>query len=239
MLTNPLRTLLAITLLATTAAAASAQPAGPGSFSVTLKAAWDPTTGGVMHEGGSGTVLGLPTSVDEKPWSDTHNQGFRLDAGIGFGVSERAEIVASFNYGTLGSELLQVGTVAGLPLLAKFEDYEYWGLEGGARFFLAQGGVTPYITAVAGFRRVSELPGTFSVPQAGVTLADTPFFESSTVPTFGADFGVLFGPIGVEGGFRYAGGLTDDDSGFAGTGLENLNDKGERWSFPISVVVRF
>ena len=31
-----------------------------------------------------------------------------------------------------------------------------------------------------------------SVPAAGVVLRDVPFYDDSTVPTFGADFGVQF-----------------------------------------------
>jgi len=226
------------------AAPAFAQAVGSGQVSVTLKGGWQPTIGGVMHEGGSGSVLNLTTVVEEKKWGDTHeNNGFGFEGGIGFGVSDNAEIVANFEYGQMGAKILQVGTVAGLQLLAEFDDYKYWGLNGGARFFFGGGGAAPYVTVLGGVRQVSELPGTFSVPAAGVVLADTPFFKESWVPTFGADLGVLFGAgrtkFGFEGGFRYAGGPEGDDSGFAGTGLENLNDKGSRWSFPISAVLRF
>ena len=84
---------------------------------------------------------------------------------------------------------------------------------------------------------------TFSVPAAGVTLADTPFFDKSIVPVFGGDVGVVFGvsgrvSLGVEGGLRYHTGLSQLDEGLAGTGLENLNDAGDGWSVPVSGVVR-
>jgi hypothetical protein len=70
-----------------------------------------------------------------------------------------------------------------------------------------------------------------------------PFFDESTVPTFGGDFGVLFGTtrtkIGLQAGVRWTGGPTASAASFAGTGLENLNDKGARLSLPVGVVVRF
>jgi len=70
-----------------------------------------------------------------------------------------------------------------------------------------------------------------------------PFFEESTVATVGGDVGVLFGPtrvkIGVQAGVRWTGGPNGDAASFAGTGLENLNDKGARLSVPVGVVVRF
>ena len=60
------------------------------------------------------------------------------------------------------------------------------------------------MTALAGFRRVEAIPETFSVPAAGVTLRDTPFFDDSVVPVVGGGAVVLFTVssrvrIGVEG----------------------------------------
>jgi hypothetical protein len=60
---------------------------------------------------------------------------------------------------------------------------------------------------------------------------------------FGGDLGVLFAvsprlSLGIEGGIRYHTDLSGIE-GLAGTGLENLNDAGDRWSVPISGVIRF
>jgi hypothetical protein len=102
--------------------------------------------------------------------------------------------------------------------------------------------MAPYLSALAGFRRVDAIPGTFSVPAAGVTLPDTPFFDDSLVPVVGVGGGVLFAAssrvsFGVDAGIRYHTDLADIE-GLAGTGLENLNDAGDQWSVPISGVVR-
>jgi hypothetical protein len=112
------------------------------------------------------------------------------------------------------------------------------------RFHLAPAArVAPYLAALAGFRWVEAIPGTFSVPAAGVTLRDIPFYDGSVVPVFGGAVGVLFAAssrvsLGVEAGVRYHADLTGLD-GLAGTGLENLNDAGSRWSVPVSGLVRF
>jgi hypothetical protein len=102
--------------------------------------------------------------------------------------------------------------------------------------------VAPYVTGTVGFRRLSELGGTFSVPAASVTLQQ-PFLEESTVPTLGADVGVLFGEMrgqfGVQVGVRWTGSPNGASESFAGSGLENLNDEGSNVSMPIGVVVRF
>jgi hypothetical protein len=214
-----------------------------GTVSVTVTGNWEPSIGGTMHEGGSGSVLNLPTLVDERKWTDTHkNTGFSGSAGIGIGLNAMVEAVGNVEFGQVGAEPLQVGTVATLPLFAEFDDYKYWGLNGGVRALFGSGNVIPYVTGTAGFRRISEIGGVFTVPAASVTLA-LPFFDQSTVPTFGADFGVLYGgmrtKIGFQAGVRWAGGPEGSSSSFAGTGLENLNDQGARWSLPVGVVVRF
>ena len=200
--------------------------------------------GGEFHEGGRGTVLGLPTSVDAKKTGDIFDPGIGWRAGVGYGVSRNVEIFGDFVWGRAEASELSVGDVASLDLRAAFDDYTSYGMDGGMRYHFVPGArVAPYVSALAGFRRVEAIPGTFSVPVAGVTLPDTPFFDDSTVPVFGGDIGVLFAvsslvSLGVESGIRYHTDLSDVE-GLAGTGLENLNDAGSRWSVPISGVVRF
>jgi hypothetical protein len=62
------------------------------------------------------------------------------------------------------------------------------------------------------------------------------------VPVVGGDAGLLFNAssrvgLGFEAGVRYHTDLSPLE-GLAGTGLENLNDAGSRWSVPLSAVVR-
>ena len=233
---------VALAMVLGVATTASAQTSAR-AISLTVTGGMEPSIGGTMHEGGSGRVLGLATEVDEKSWTDTHKQtGLSGSAGIGIGLNDMVEMVANVEVGRAEAQRLQVGTVATLPLFGEFDDYKYWGVNGGARVFLGSGSATPYVTGTVGFRRISELGGTFSVPAASVTVPQ-PFFEESTVATFGGDFGVLFGPsrvrFGVQAGVRWTGGPKGDAASFAGTGLENLNDKGARLSVPVGVVVRF
>ena len=225
--------------------AASAQDDGVrGQWSVTVTGGATVPTGGEFHEGGRGTVLGLPTSVDAKGNGDIFDPGIGWRAGVGYGVSRRVEVFGDFAWKRASASELSVGNVASLDLRAAFGDYRSYGAEGGMRFHFAPGTrVASYVTALAGFRSVESIPGTFSVPAAGVTLRDTPFFDDSVVPVFGGGAGVLFAvssrvSVGVEGGIRYHTDLTDIE-GLAGTGLENLNDAGDRWSVPISGVLRF
>jgi hypothetical protein len=214
-----------------------------GRWNVTFAGGASVPTGGSFHDGGFGSVLGLPTSVDEKSYNDVYDAGFGWSAMVGYGVSRNVELFGGFAWTRAEAQELSVGNVAGLDLRAAFEDYTSYGLDGGVRVHFAPGAtVNPYAAGVLGFRRIESIPATFSVPAAGVTLADTPFYDASTVMVLGADFGVLFSVsdrvyLGVESGLRYHTGLSDIE-GLAGTGLENLNDVGRRWSVPVSAVVR-
>jgi hypothetical protein len=220
------------------------EPSIEGRWSMTISGGAAMPGGGEFHEGGSGTVLGLPTTVAAKSTRDVFDPGIGWRAGLGYGVSRRVELFGEFGWTRSEASELSVGNVATLDLRAAFGDYTSWGANGGMRFHMAPGSrVSPYIAALAGIWRVDAIPGTFSVPAAGVTLANTPFFDNSIVPVFGGDVGVLFGvsnrvSLGVEGGLRYHTGLSQIE-GLAGTGLENLNDAGSGWSVPISGVVRF
>lgn len=225
---------------------ASAQGAETNRWSLTFGAGIMPSLDGVYHEGGTGTVLNLPTQVQPRDWSDIYDSGFTMKVGIGYAVARRAEVTGTFLYSRQDAEELSVGTVAGLDLRSLFGEYRDWGLEGGMRWhFAPDAPVAPYIGVAAGVRRIEAMPATFSVPAANVVLSGTPFYDESTVPTFGPDFGVRFSlaprvQLGVEAGLRWMGDLSDIE-GLAGTGLENLNDSSSRWSMPVlgTLTVRF
>ena len=238
------RVLLAVMLLAAPAAAAAQEEGLQGRWSVVFTGGAALPTGGEFHEGGQGTVLGLPTSVNAKKTGDIFDPGIGWRAGVGYGVSRNVEVFGDFAWKHAEASELSVGTVASLDLRAAFGDYTSYGIDAGMRYHFTPGArFAPYMSALAGFRRVDAIPGTFSVPAAGVTLSNTPFFDDSTVPVFGGDAGILVGvsprlSVGVEAGIRYHTDLSQIE-GLAGTGLENLNDAGDRWSVPISAVVRF
>jgi hypothetical protein len=223
---------------------ASAQDGIRGRWSLTFSGGATVPTGGEFHESGSGSVLGLPTSVDAKTTDDIFDAGFGWRAGAGYGVTRNIEVFGEFAWERAEASELSVGNVASLDLRAAFDDYTSYGVNGGMRVHFAPGArVAPYVSALAGFSRVEALSGTFTVPAAGVTLRDTPFFDDSIVPLFGGAAGILFNAgsrvgVGVEAGVRYHTDLSDIE-GLAGTGLENLNDAGSRWSVPISAVLRF
>lgn len=225
--------------------AASAQDAGvKGQVSLTLRGGLEPHLSGDVHDGGTGRVLNLPTIVEARSWRDVYDSVFRGGGGLGYGVTENLEVIGNASFGRGSADELQVGTVAGLVLNAQFADYEDLSFEGGLRYHFAPNDtINPYVNVVGGLRRVSAIPATLTVPAAGVTLADTPFYDDSTVGLFGGDIGVAFTvrpnvSLGAEAGLRWQGALKGLE-GLAGTGLENINDVGQRWSLPVSAVLTF
>jgi hypothetical protein len=224
--------------------AAAAQDQGvKGQWSVTVSGGASVPAGGEFHEGGAGTVLGLPTTVESRTSNDVFDTGVGWRAGAGYGITPRLELFGDFTWKRASAAELSVGDVAALDLRAAFGDYRSYGLDGGVRFHVSPDApVNLYMAGLAGFRRVEAIPGTFSVPAAGVVLSEVPFFDDSVVPVVGGDIGVLFAVsprvrLGLEAGLRYHSDLSGTE-GLAGTGLENLNDAGDRWSVPVSAVFR-
>ena len=217
-----------------------------GRWSVALQGGTDLELSGMVHEGGSGTVLGLPTTVEARSFGDVYDPGFRGQLSVGYGIGQASELFLRGSYYKMTSETLQVGTVASLQLNGDFAEYKEWGAElGYRRYFSVDKPFKLYVGGLAGLRFVSTLPATFSVPAAGVVLSDVPFYDSSSVAVFGADLGFTFDlskavAVGLETGPRYQTGLSDLE-GLAGTGLEQINDTGSRWSMPVvaTVSVRF
>jgi len=241
---NLRKILVAAAAVAVVVPAAARAEGIEGRWSLALQGGTDIELSGNVHEGGSGTVLALPTRVDPKSFSDVYDPSFRAQASIGYGIGPKSEVFLRGSYYKMSSETLQVGTVAGLALNADFADYKEWGTELGYRYyFKADQAFKPYLGIAAGLRFVSELPSTFSVPAANVVLSDVPFYDSSTVGVFGGDLGFSYDvsesvALGIEAGLRYQTGLSDLE-GLAGTGLEPINDAGSRWSVPDLATVTF
>ncbi|HQZ17461.1 MAG TPA: hypothetical protein PLD86_11375 [Vicinamibacteria bacterium] len=223
-------------------ALARAQEGAPspikGRWTLSFRGGLDLPLSGDVHGGGTGAVLALPTTVQAKSYGDIYGTAPRGEAQFGYGVSERVELFASGSYAKESAEVQQVGTVAGLALNAEFAEYEEVGLEGGMRyFFKPQAMLKPYFGLSAGVRFLETNSPSFTVPAAQVTLADVPFYDSSTVATAAAVLGMRYDvsptfSLGLETGPRYQG-KPDNLPTLTGSGLESINDTGDRWTMPI------
>lgn len=237
-MTKAIRLGVALMLSGATVLSGSSAEAQSGPWSFSFDAGAQAALNGDVHGGGLGTVLGLPTVVESRSFGDVYGAGFFWNAGLGYRVGERGEFRLNGHYTNNPAERLQVGAVAGLPLLALFDDYRAFGFDIGYRQYFGDAAARPYVGAGVGFVRLGEVRSEFSVPAAGVILSDVDFLESSTVPAFNFGGGVqirLSDALAFQGGidFRWHGDASDID-GLAGTGLESINDESRRWSMPIT-----
>jgi hypothetical protein len=214
-----------------------------GRWSLSLSGGTDVELSGDVHTAGQGRVLDLATAVESRSYSDIYDRGFRGQLSVGYGLTERTELFVRGSYYKASSDNLQVGNVAGLALFGRWSDYEEWGADLGMRYFFDRDSrLKPYVAPEIGFRSLSENPATFSVPAAGVTLSDVPFWDKSTVFRGGANVGVEIEiveriGVGLETGVRWQS-KPDRLNGLAGTGLDNINDTGSRLSMPLLVTLR-
>ena len=132
-----------------------------------------------------------------------------------------------------------------MPLYVNFTPYQYWGFEGGQRWFFARTRFTPFVGYLVGINRHQDIRGTFvNVPAnvtPGLASQDGKFFEKSWALSFGPTGGVLIGvgpfEVMAETQIRFMGGLSDVDW-LVEEGLRDVNSESSRWSFPILVGAR-
>jgi len=209
---------------------------------------WDNQfSGNVIKESTGVTARGVPINMTETTYDEVYGRMDLLKIGLGYRISPRTEGVFNFVYSKSGSETAQVGTAsaAAVPLFVDFEDYSYWGLEGGQRFFFTQVRFTPFVGYLVGLNRYGDIRGAFvNVPPEvtpGLAAQDGKFFEKSWALSLGPTGGFLvgLGPIEfmLEAQFRYMGGLSDVDW-LVEEGLKDINDESSRWSIPVQIGAR-
>lgn len=238
--------MLRTTLLTACALALATVPAAAqdSRWSVSFDIGAAVSASGDVHDGGTGTVLTLPTTVGARTYDDVYGTQTHWSLAAGYRFAPMSELRFSLFRTSGDASELQVGDVATLPLFAEFDDYRVTGFDVGLRRYFGER-VQPYVGGSVGFARVDAIDGTFSVPAASVVLPDVAMTDDSTVLTFAVSGGVLV-PVGrnfgVFGGvdLRWMGDL-DPIDGLAGTGLEPINDETRRWFLPISggVMIRF
>ena len=205
---------------------------------------WGPDNSfsGNMIKAGSGTFQGIPLNFNDTSYDDVYGRIGLFKIGVGYRTNPRVETLVNLVFSGSSSESIQVGTVgaANAPLFARFEDYSYWGIEGGQRLYFARERFTPFVGYFLGLNRISEINGNFASNAIGVQPAlavnNAQFFDKSWALSLGPTGGVLVGvgPIEVQAevAFRYMGGLSDVDP-LSEAGLRDINSESGRWSFPI------
>jgi len=200
---------------------------------------------GKMIEAATGkTTGGAPINFDETTYDEVYGRMGMFKVGVGYRLTPRTEAVVDFVYSrsAANDEAIQIGTAGNspqVPLKVHFTEYQYWGFEGGQRWFLTRTRFTPFVGWLAGVNRNQDIRGTFvGVPSSvtpGLAAQDGKFFERSWAFSLGPTGGFLIGAgpfeVMAETQLRFLGGLSDVDW-LVEEGLRDVNSKSERWSVP-------
>jgi hypothetical protein len=207
-------------------------------------------SGTMIKEATGQTVAGAPINLDETTFDEVYGRIGMWKVGVGYRTTPRTEGVLNFVWSSSESEetATPIGTVGPggqVPLTVNFTEYQYWGIEGGQRWFFARTRFTPYVGYLVGVNRHQDIRGTFvNVPAnltPGLAAQDGKFFEKSWALSFGPTGGFLIGigPIELtaEAQLRFLGGLSDVDW-LVEEGLRDVNSDSSRWSIPFLAGVR-
>jgi len=232
----------------TTAAAGPETLLNRLTFSVQF--GWDNQFSGKMIQQANGTTTtGAPINLNETTFDEVYGRIGMFKLGVAYRTTPRTEGV--FNFVWSSSEASEsatpIGTVGNPPVTANvdFTEYQYWGLEGGQRWFFARTRFTPFVGYLVGINRNQDLRGTFVGVPANVTpglvAQDGKFFEASWAFSLGPTAGFLVGvgPVELmaETQLRFMGGLSDVDW-LVEEGLKDINSESSRWSIPFLVGAR-
>lgn len=239
------RSWLAATVLGALLTPAAARAEGlEGRFTIAFQGGTQSELGGDLLKGATGTIFnGKALTLDAKSYKDVYAPDLRLQGLVGYGLSERLEIIARGTYYKANGTALEVGHLEDDPVYVFFDDYgeyEEVGAELGLRFYIAAAGrLKSYVAPIVGARWLSETYVSFEVPEAGSAIRNVPLHEKSTVPVFGLDIGFNFDLgqhffVGVDTGLRYQGAPKGAD-GLAG--FPQIDDSDGRWSAPVSATI--
>jgi hypothetical protein len=201
---------------------------------------WDNQFTGKMIAAGAGNVNGVPIVFEETTFDEVYGRMGLFKVGVGYRISPRSEVTVNLVLSDSASEPVIVGAVGtqGAPVTASFDDYSYWGVEVGQRFYFARVRFTPFVGYYGGVNRFTKINGDFvAVGSEGLlAVQDGQFFDASWALSFGGIGGVLIGlgpfEVMAQAELRYMGGLSDVDP-LSQAGLKDLNAESSRWSLPI------
>lgn len=217
--------------------------ASPWSMDVSI--GWDNAVSGDFVTGAIGSLQGFPLILEKQKWDDVYGTGMLFNIAVGYEFDERSELRAAFTYQSTGSDdTVTIGTFRGGPLLAVFDDYKAWGIDGGYRFYFAEAAERwrPYAGGSLGIGKVSGIEIDLAQSNLDIGLNDVEFYEGNAALTLGVDGGVLYRlteRLALDGriGLRYVSGLANvANPDF--TGLDDLNSGSSRWTLPITLGLR-
>jgi hypothetical protein len=236
------RLLLALLVLSA-ATAAHAQPADTGPWSISFGIGWDNSISGNINSGGIGTINGQAVVILKNTYEDVYGTGLHLRGGVGYMLDEETEVRGDFIFQSLDADLTRLGDIGVSNLYGQYTDYQSFGLDVGLRRYIPlKPEFSVYGEGAVGLGFVDKTDITLVAPRANLSGKSNDFYDQTVSFAFGGNVGVLikntprFG-IFAQVGLRWTSGMSEIDD-LEGTGLETINDKSARWTFPFVAGVR-
>ena len=135
-------------------------------LTVSVLLGWDNQFSGKMIQEATGrTTGGAPINLDETTYDEVYGRIGMFKIGVGYRTTPRTEAVFNFVWSSseANGDATPIGTVGTppVPLTVNFTEYQYWGIEGGQRWFFARTRFTPFVGYLVGINRHQDIRGTF------------------------------------------------------------------------------
>ena len=237
--------IIAAMLLGTGSIARAQSAAAPESrWSGEFGIGWDNSISGNINSSAIGTLNDQAVVITKNRYEDVYGTGLQLRFGGGYMLSAESEVRVTFTFQSLDADLTPMGEYGASRLYGQYSDYQAFGMDVGLRRYKSiSSAVSLYGEGTIGLGFVDKTDVTLVAPAANLFLDANDFYDQTAAFTFAGNGGVLFQTSGRTGifaqiGLRWVSGMSEVDD-LEGTGLETINDKSARWTFPFLVGVRF
>ena len=222
---------------------ANAQTANDPRWSVDVGIGFDNSISGNINSGAFGRLNKLPVVITKNTYEDVYGTGLHMRFGGGYMLDENTEVRGIFTFQSLDADLTTMGEVGSANLYGQYSDYQALTLDAVyRRYSRVSRNVRAYGEGTIGFGFVDKTDVILLAPAINFSRDATDFYDQTAAFTLGTNAGLMF-DIGKkldffgQVGFRYVTGMAEVDA-LTGTGLETINDKSARWTFPFVVGIR-
>jgi len=220
-----------------------AQSAPESRWNVEFGIGWDNSISGNINSGAFGRLNNLPVVITKNTYEDVYGTGLHMRFGGGYMLDENTEVRGIFTFQSLDADLTTMGEVGSANLYGQYSDYQALTLDAVyRRYSRVSRNVRAYGEGTIGFGFVDKTDVILLAPAINFSRDATDFYDQTAAFTLGTNAGLMF-DIGKkldffgQVGFRYVTGMAEVDA-LTGTGLETINDKSARWTFPFVVGIR-
>jgi hypothetical protein len=225
-------------------ATAGARQGLTATWSADVAIGWDNSISGNINSSGIGRLNDQAVVITKNSYESVYGTGLHFRFGGGYMLNEVVELRGTFSLQSLDADLTRMGDYGASNLYGQYEDYQSFGLDVGLRrYHRVSPKMRAYGEGTIGIAFIDETDVFLSAPAADFAGRANDFYDRTAAFAFGMNAGLLYQTherVGLYGqvGLRWMTGMSPVD-GLEGTGLETINDKSARTTFPFLLGVRF